>query len=187
MGNRGILHDDDGTLLPRRWQHPHWITCQTSFKNRKRPIMAPGNYTELFFLDEATALAAGHRPCAECSRSAYMRFRTRFEMANGTTSLAQLDRMLHKDRVTRARKQVRFEAPLETLPDGVFVLFEGASHLVCGDMLLAYNPDGYGRAVARRPDTVTVLTPRSTVATIALGYEPELHPSAALQISAKAS
>lgn len=178
MGNRGILHNDDRTLLKRRWQHPHWVTCLTDFKDRQRTVMAPGNYTELFFLDEATALAAGHRPCAECRRSAYMRFRTRFDMANGTTTLPALDRMLHRDRVKRNRQQVRFEAPLETLPDGVFVLYRDAPHLVWNESLLRYSPNGYEDRSRHPAGQVTVLTPRSTVATIALGYVPEIHESA---------
>ncbi|MEL7012817.1 MAG: hypothetical protein AAFO72_06010 [Pseudomonadota bacterium] len=178
MGNRGILHDENKTLLKRRWQHTHWVTCLTDFKDRKRPLMEPGNYTELFFLDEAVSLAAGHRPCAECRRSAYMRFRTRFDMANGTTTLPALDRMLHRDRVTRKREQVRFDAPLESLPDGTMILYRDQAHLVLGDGLLRYSPDGYMDRIARPGGVVTVLTPRCTVATLALGYVPELHMSA---------
>lgn len=179
MGNRGILHDENKSLLKRRWQHTHWVTCLTEFKDRKRPLMAPGNYTELFFLDEAVSLAAGHRPCAECRRSAYMRYRTRFDMANGTSSLTALDQMLHRDRVTRKREQVRFEALLETLPEGVMILYRKHPHLVLRDALLRYAPDGYTERLSRPEGLVTVLTPRSTVATIALGYIPQLHASAA--------
>ncbi len=179
MGNRGILHDHDQTLLKRRWQHTHWVTCLTAFRDRKRPLMAPGNYTELFFLDEAVALAAGHRPCAECRRSAYMRFRTRFDMANGTATLPELDKRLHRDRVTRRREQIRFDALIETLPDGAMVLYRQQPHLLLGQALLRYTPNGYAERVARPNGPVTVLTPRSTVATLALGYVPDLHPSAA--------
>lgn len=179
MGNRGILHDDDQQLLKRRWQHTHWVTCLTEYRDRKRPLMAKGNYTELFFLDEAVSLAAGHRPCAECRRSAYMRFRMRFDMANGTTTLPELDKLLHRDRVTRKREQVRFEALLETLPDGVMVLYNKHPYLVQRDALLRYSPQGYTDRVKRPEGMVTVLTPRSTVATIALGYAPELHSTAA--------
>ncbi|MEM9843901.1 MAG: hypothetical protein AAF965_03820 [Pseudomonadota bacterium] len=177
MGNRGILHDDSKTLMKRRWQHTHWVTCRTEFKDRKRAPMSPGNYTELFFLDEAVSLAAGHRPCAECRRSAYMRFRTRFDMANGTSTLPALDQMLHRDRVTRRREQIRFEALLETLPDGTMVLYRHHPHLVLRNSLLRYTPEGYTEQIARPDGMVTVLTPRSTVATLALGYIPELHGS----------
>lgn len=177
MGNRGILHDDNQTLLKRRWQHTHWVTCLTEFRDRSRPLMEPGNYTELFFLDEAVSLAAGHRPCAECRRSAYMRFRTRFDMANGTTSLAALDRMLHRDRVTRKREQVRFEALVEALPDGVMILYRKHPHLVLRGSLLRYTPEGYAERIARPEGMVTVLTPRCTVATMSMGYVPELHSS----------
>ncbi|MEM6480684.1 MAG: hypothetical protein AAF922_19615 [Pseudomonadota bacterium] len=178
MGNRGILHDDNKELLKRRWQHTHWVTCLTEFKDRKRLLMEPGNYTELFFLDEAVSLAAGHRPCAECRRGAYMRFRTRFDMANGTSSLSALDKMLHRDRVTRKREQVRFEAELETLPDGTMILHRNRAYLVFGDALLRYEPDGYSSRVTRPTGMATVLTPRCTVATLALGYVPEYHSSA---------
>ncbi|MEM6375810.1 MAG: hypothetical protein AAF686_06175 [Pseudomonadota bacterium] len=178
MGNRGILHDENKTLLKRRWQHTHWVTCLTEFRDRKRPLMEPGNYTELFFLDEAVSLAAGHRPCAECRRSAYMRFRTRFDMANGTTTLAALDRRLHQDRVTRKREQIRFEAPIETLPDGTMILYQQHPYLVYRDALMRYTPEGYSDRVKRPTEMATVLTPRCTVATLAQGYAPELHETA---------
>jgi hypothetical protein len=178
MGNRGILHDADQRLGKARWRHAHWVTCQLSFKGRRRALMQPGAYTELFFLDEPTALAAGHRPCGECRRPEFKRFVSLFHAANGTATLAEIDRLMHRDRVTRTRAQVRHTAALETLPDGAFILHDDAPHLVWGDRLLRYTPGGYTAALPRTTRPATVLTPASTVATLAAGYRPAPHYSA---------
>ncbi|WP_103761503.1 hypothetical protein [Roseovarius confluentis] len=178
MGNRGILHDADQRLGKARWRHAHWVTCQLSFKGRRRALMQPGAYTELFFLDEPTALAAGHRPCGECRRPEFKRFVLLFHAANGTATLAEIDRLMHRDRVTRTRAQVRHTAVLETLPDGAFILHDDAPHLVWGDRLLRYTPGGYTAALPRTTRPATVLTRASTVATLAAGYRPSLHHSA---------
>lgn len=180
MGNRGILHDDAQTLTKRRWQHPHWVTCRLSFKNRRRALMQPRNYTELFFLDEPTALAAGHRPCGECRRTDFKHFIAQFHAANGTETLAQIDRLMHRDRVTRTRQQMRHTAPLDTLPDRTFILFEDTPHLVWGDRLLRYAPKGYTATLLRPNATACVLTPACTVAALARGYRPAPHPSASV-------
>ncbi|MGK7755455.1 MULTISPECIES: hypothetical protein [unclassified Roseovarius] len=172
MGNRGILHDADQRLGKARWRHPHWVTCQLSFKNRRRALMQPGNYTELFFLDETTALAAGHRPCGECRRAEFKRFVALFHAANGTATLAGIDRRMHHDRVTRTRRQVRHTAQLETLPNGTFILHDATPHLVWDKHLLRYSPGGYTAALPRHEGPVTILTPACTVATLAAGYRP---------------
>ena len=126
MGNRGILHDAGRRLGRARWRHPHWICCRLSFKGRKRRVMTPGRYTELFFLDEATALAAGHRPCFECRREDFRAFQAAWRRAFGARSEASapaIDRALHAARVEpRSRRQIRFEAALDDLPDGAFAL-----------------------------------------------------------------
>ena len=181
MGNRGILHDDDQQLGKARWRHPHWVTCLLDFKGRRRALMQPHNYTELFFLDEPAALAAGHRPCGECRRPDFKRFVTLFHAANGTATLAQIDRLMHRDRVTRTRAQVRHTAPLESLPDGAFILHDDAPHLVWGAHLLRYTPDSYTTALPRGMGPATVLTPASTVATLAAGYRPAPHHTATQQ------
>src|SRR3954453_10101590 len=102
MGNRGILHDRDGNLKTgRSWSHRNWITCRLSFKGRRRAVMAPNSYTEFFFCDEAVSLAAGHRPCAECRRADYIRYRTAWETASGRRGqlkAADIDRILHQAR-----------------------------------------------------------------------------------------
>lgn len=178
MGNRGCLHDAAGRLGTARWRHPHWIICALSFKGRWRPIMAPNRWTELFFLDEATALAAGHRPCAECRRAAYNAFRAAF--APAPLPAPEIDRRLHTARVTRTRHQITHRADLATLPDGSFVKLPGAPEplLVLTDRLLPWRPDGYGLAQPRLGGTVTVLTPAPTVAALRNGYRPILHPTA---------
>ena len=185
MGNRGILHDAPGQLGAARWRHCSWICCQLSFKNRRRTLMAPHRYTELFFLDEATALAAGHRPCFECRRGAFREFQAAWRRVFRTTdcSAAAMDRVLHRARVEpRTRRQIRLEAPLNDLPDGVFVLLDQAPStplLVLGDRLLPWRASGYASA-RPRPAAIDcrVLTPAPTVAVIRAGYVPSLHPAA---------
>ncbi len=180
MGNRGILHDDQQQLQTRRWQHPHWVTCVLKHKDWHRPVMTPKNYTELFFLDEATALAAGHRPCALCRRTDYNRFRALWDAAHGPTpDRLSLDRAMHRDRATRTRQQVRYQARCDALPNGTFILHNGSPHLIHGATLLQYSPAGYTTAQPRpAKENATVLTPACTVAVLAQGYLPALHPSA---------
>ncbi|MEQ9259856.1 MAG: hypothetical protein RIG84_12260 [Roseovarius sp.] len=179
MGNRGILHDDTRRLGKARWTHQAWVTCRLTFKGRRRSLMAPGRYTELFFLDEAVALAAGHRPCAECRRDAYRQFRALWAAAHGESDLKTADRMLHRARVARNRAQIRHEAPAATLPDGAFILHAGAPCLVLGPRILRYTAGGYTAALPRPRGIATVLTPAPTRAVLAQGYRPALHPSAA--------
>jgi len=185
MGNRGILHDAGRRLGRARWRHPHWICCRLSFEGRKRRVMTPGRYTELFFLDEATALAAGHRPCSECRREDFRAFQAAWRRAFGTRSEASapaIDRALHAARVEpRSRRQIRFEAALDDLPDGAFaVLADDRSTplLVLGAHLLPWHPSGYGPPRLRPlAAACLVLTPRPTIAVLQAGYTPALHPS----------
>ncbi len=187
MGNRGILHDEEGRIR-RPWQVKRWLLCVLEFRGRHRTIMAPHRYTELFFLDEATGLAAGHRPCFECRRSRFLTFRDAWAAGNrpGTPPEAiradPMDAQLHAERAGPGRSKRTFMAALDELPDGVFVDLGGPDGRVCliwEGRLLDWSPGGYTRR--RRPpgDTVvSVLTPRSTVAAIRAGYVPEVHPSA---------
>ena len=184
MGNRGIIHDPvSRTLLRARWDHQAWVCCRLEFGGRRRTVMEPGTYTELFFLDEATALAAGHRPCGSCRRTAYSAFKAAWLESNpiehgGFVPIGDIDQRIHRERVTRHRRQVRFEALLETLCSGVVVLVDSQPHLVWRDRLLPWSEDGYGTPLPRRSGTVTVLTPQSIVAAIRAGYQPEVHNSA---------
>lgn len=174
-GNRGILHDDQRRLGRARWRHPHWIVCRLSFKGRQRQVMAPGRWTELFFLDEAVALAAGHRPCAYCRREAFLSFKEAF----GATRAPAVDRELHRHRVDRQRRQVTYPARLDDLPDGAFVVLGGEALLVLGDRLLPWHPSGYRAPRPRRGGSVVeVLAPAPTVAALRNGYRPTLHPTA---------
>ena len=187
MGNRGILHDADGRIR-RRWQVKRWLICVLEFKGRHRTVMTPNRYTELFFLDEATGLAAGHRPCAECRRSRFLAFRNAWAIGErrviGSESIRaeMMDAQLHAERIGPDRSKRVFTANIDELPDGVFVNLDatvGDAWLIWGDDLLAWSPGGYTERRPRpRGEAVTVLTPRSTVAAIREGYVPEVHPSA---------
>jgi hypothetical protein len=183
MGNRGILHDRERRLGAARWRHPHWIACRLAFKGRRRTLMAPHRYTELFFLDEATALAAGHRPCCECRREDFRRFQAAWRRAFGHDSEARagvIDRVLHRTRVEpRTRRQIRFDAPLADLPDGAFVLLPGdpTPWLVRSDRLEPWRPDGYGPPRPRGSGRVSVLTPAAIVAVLRAGYIPCWRPA----------
>ena len=192
MGNRGILHDSKRRLQKARWRHPHWIICVLVFKSWHREVMQPNNYTELFFMDEATALAAGHRPCALCRRAAYLDFQEALRAAlhrQGHLDAKSLDRMLHAARIEAGtRRQKRFEARLDDLPDGTMFIRNDAgaperavdAWLVQGRHLLRWRPGGYDRAVRRQSGImVEVATPRPTVLVLQQGYRPALHPSAA--------
>ncbi|WP_062016181.1 hypothetical protein [Aureimonas sp. AU4] len=180
MGNRGILHDEAGRVGTRRWAHTHWVACRLAFKGRRRPLMVPGRYTELFFLDEATALAAGHRPCAECRREDFLRFQAAWARAHpGEPATAPaIDRALHAARVRRDRSQVWFERAASALPTGAMVALDGSAWLVSDGCLRPWRMDGYGEARALPPGLVSVLTPHPAVAALSAGYAAALHPTA---------
>ncbi len=178
MGNRGILHNDHQKLGAARWRHRAWIICRLAFRNRHRAVMTPHRYTELFFLDEAVALAAGHRPCAECRRAAFNTFRDAFP--GGPMAAPDMDRILHAHRVVPGtRRQNQHSADIADLPDGAFIHHGGDACLIRGAELYPYHPGGYGPALARPArGAVRVLTPRSTVEALKSGYRPDLHHSA---------
>jgi hypothetical protein len=187
MGNRGVLHGDTGTIR-RAWQLRRWILCVLEFKGRKRKVMSPGCYTELFFLDEATGLAAGHRPCAECQRQRFRQFRDAWSAGNPgcagrrPPTAGEIDDRLHAERIGEDGEKLRFDAELDGLPDGVFVTLEGdgeTAWLLWQGELLAWSPGGY-RVRRPRPagERVSVLTPASTVAAIRAGFVPGVHDSA---------
>jgi len=183
MGNRGgALHDAHKRLAGRRWVNRHWLVCVLSFRGRKRQVMAPSRYTELFFLDEAVALAAGHRPCFECRRADFLRFAALWGETRGRAGrgyVEQIDLLLHAERLDAGGAKRLHGAPYRGLPDGAFVLARGAPHLVFGDRLLEWSPGGYARARPRPGSGEAVLiTPPSTLGVIAAGYAPALHPSA---------
>jgi hypothetical protein len=173
FGNRGgALHNDRREIV-RSYTNRRWITCVLQFKDRHREVMTPGRYTELFFLDEAVAFAAGHRPCAECRRARFNAFR---EAWGGGPALRapEIDAELHAARIDRQGRKVTYEVPLCGLPDGCFIEKDGGAWLVWRDMLLPWQPEGYGPAIPRPGDlSVTVLTPRPIVECFHRGYRPE--------------
>jgi hypothetical protein len=175
FGNRGCLVGAAGQIV-RPWQGERWITCVLEFKGRRRrPLMAPGRYTELFFLDEATALAAGHRPCGECRRADLEAFRAAWLQVHPGDSgrLTDLDRRLHAERTGPPRS-----AACDGLPDGGMVEIDGAAWLVLGGRLRAWSHAGYTASRAFPAGPVTVLTPPSIVEVLRAGWRPEPHPSA---------
>ena len=174
MGNRGILHDGNRRLGRRRWTHKAWICCVTEFRGRKRQVMAPGRYTELFFLDEAVALAAGHRPCFECRREAAKAYAACW---GGSPRAGEMDRELHAERLDARCRRTHFRQSAD-LPDGAFASRDGFAWLVRGPLLLRYSPAGYDAAIRRPAGAVEVLTPPATLRALRAGYAPLLHPSA---------
>jgi hypothetical protein len=186
MGNRGVLHDDKGRIR-RSWQVKRWLLCVLEFRERWRSVMTPGHYTELFFLDEVTGLAAGHRPCFECRRTRFLDFRDAWRAGNPpkrgekTLTAAVMDNRLHAERLQPDGTKRFFEANLDELPDGVLVTSDrlhGCAWLLWKKGLLAWTPGGYAER-RRRPRglQVSVLTPSSTVGAIRAGYQPDVHPS----------
>lgn len=179
-GNRGILHDERRHLGRSRWRHPHWIICALSYKAVRRQVMSPGTWTELFFLDEAVALAAGHRPCALCRRPAYEAFRDGWQAETGLRpSAVAMDRALHAARLGKGGEQRRHRTDWVSLPPGAFVWHHGAAWLVSADQLRRYSPSGYD-ATGSRPENgrAEVMTPAPTLAVLRAGYQPVLHPTA---------
>jgi hypothetical protein len=177
-GNRGCLHDAVGRIR-RRYAGRRWIACRLLFRGWHRsPLLQPGRFTELFFLDEATAFAAGHRPCALCRREDYVRFGSLWDGERGADAI---DARLHAERLA-GRTQRHHPAPLDSLPDGAFVLRDGAPWLVRGDALRRWTPGGYAdRAPRPAGEDAVLITPPSLVAILRTGWEPSvplLHPSA---------
>ena len=185
-GNRGCLHDASGTIR-RRYAVRRWIACRLEFRGWKRaPLLQPGKFTELFFLDEATAFAAGHRPCALCRYEDYRAFVTLWHELHphDPSGADEIDLRLHAERVEPGtRAQRRHVTQWGSLPDGAFVVLDEEPLLVLGGRLLRWTPGGYAGSVARRlSGPATVLTPPSLVAVLATGWQgvvPLLHPSAA--------
>jgi hypothetical protein len=179
-GNRGCLHDPEGNLV-RYSRGRAWAICVLEFKGRRRQLMVPGSFTELFFLDEATALAAGHRPCGECRAHDYRAFKAAWAVAHPDepVSAPVIDDHLHADRLIGPRERRTYCDRLGDMPNGTIVHLDGGPWLVWNDELLAWAPAGYSARRSRPTDReATVLTPRTTVATLAAGYVPVLDSSA---------
>lgn len=180
-GNRGIIHDPaTRTLLTKRWSTKAWIVCVCDYKGRRRKVMGGRSWTELFFLDEATAFAAGHRPCFFCRYKDATAFRDAFARGNGIASprASVMDEILHRERLANRTKQLHpLRDPISTLPDGAMIAAGSEAFLVVGGMPLSWSPDGY-----RSPDqpiaASMLITPPSTLNVLRAGYRPLLHPTA---------
>jgi hypothetical protein len=170
MGNRGgRLHRDDQTLSGSRWKNKHWLICVCEFKGRRRNVWGR-YYTELFFLDEPTALAAGHRPCFECRRQAAKAFIAAFPCS--PRGVEAMDDALHSERVENRRKRL-WRARLGDLPDGAMIARDGRAYAVRAGALLQWSFAGYGAPAPLDPGAIAeVLTPASTVAALKGGYKP---------------
>ncbi len=181
MGNRGgRFHTDTRTLATRRFVSRQWICCRLHFKDRRRDVWGR-YYTELFFLDEPTALSAGHRPCFECRRNDALAFAEMWRQALSLgvrPSAGEMDAVLHRQRL-RGRDKRRHRRNLDALPDGAFIALDDAAFAVRGDALLRWTPQGY-QARRQRPRHVTVeaLTPPAILAVLSAGYRPHWHSSA---------
>lgn len=180
-GNRGIIHDAQSrTLLKRRWASRKWLICALQWRGIRRAVMAPGSWTELFFLDEATGLAAGHRPCFLCRRAAAQAFQAGFPNNRREMRLkaSDIDRVLHAERLDGRRKRLHIlTSPAADLPDGAMIFQDGAPHLILEGLARPWSPCGYG-APAAPLDCPRLITPPSTVAVLKAGYRPQIHASA---------
>lgn len=187
MGNRGVLHNDARQIV-RPYQVQRWIACRTEFRGRHRQVMRPGSYTELFFLDEATAFAAGHRPCAECRHEDYLRFKSAWA-SSSTGALVgpraeQMDAVLHAQRLMtdegahRPSRKRTYEDEIATLPDGTMLDIDGVAWLLWRGALHQWSPAGY---TFSRPEPrggrVPIVTPQALVEVLRAGYELMVHPS----------
>jgi len=177
MGNRGgRIHTDDRKLTSRRWASRQWICCVLDFKGHQRDVWGR-YYTELFFLDEVTAFAAGHRPCFECRRKDAERFAKLFSGEGKRATATAMDQVLHAERLDGKVKRLHRRA-LDSLPDGAMIARDNEAFAVRGPQLLRWTPSGYDRAVPRpRGIEVDVLTTPSILNVLEAGYVPHWHSS----------
>ena len=188
FGNRGGCMHRDQKLMGRPWTNERWICCVLEFRGRWRQVMSEGRYTELFFLDEATAFAAGHRPCMECRRGDAMRFidawtRAHLPPGEKLKTISHIDRIAHRERIDPlTRRQRTTSVQLSTLPDGVFVTLPAdpqTPRLLRHGRLLPWSFEGYGAPESiGSAEAVTLLTPPSFAFAFAAGYTPAVHSSA---------
>jgi hypothetical protein len=178
-GNRGCLHDGEGRIVTQGGRQDAWVICQLSFRGRRRELMQPGRYTHLFFLDEATALAAGHRPCAECRRDAYNAYCEAILQATGRRPTADdLNRSLREEMRTAMRGGARPSVEVRDLPVGAMFADGEAAVLVTADGGRRWSFEGYGPPALLPRGQARALTPRLSLMALRGGYSPVLHPSA---------
>jgi hypothetical protein len=183
VGNRGVLINDRREVV-RPFRLQRWITCSLQFKDRHREVFTPRRWTELFFLDEATAMSAGHRPCAECRRERYNAYKSAWLASvknRSNISAVEMDSILNSDRLLPNAEKRTFPAKLSSLPPGTFFEYENAAILIWNDQLWRWSFSGYVPARPLGPPTlVEVLTPSSTLNVLSEGYIPQVHESANL-------
>ncbi len=180
LGNRGVLHNEDKEIV-RPFKVKAWITCRLAFRGRYRQVMMPNRWTELFFLDEATAFAAGHRPCFQCRYADHQRFKTDWLNGNpeynfdDTTSIRQIDKVLHSERINKGKKVI-YKAPLHRLPSGAFIQLNNNYLLWYNEQLFDWTPFGYQPFTGSLSATaeVEVLTPKSIANAFHAGYLPQV-------------
>lgn len=179
MGNRGVIHNEEQHIV-RPFKLKAWLICQLAFKDRHRQVMAPDRYTELFFFDEATAFAAGHRPCSECRRKAFNRFKTCWIISNPEhgfnerTPIWKIDEILHKERINRSGVKLTHVESARTLPSGSMIIRNGRAGLYADGLFYPWTPFGYEEPIDHAPAEVEVLTPRSVVRVFRAGYTPQM-------------
>jgi len=180
LGNRGVLHNDK-QLIVRNYKIKAWITCVLEFRGRHREVMQPNRWTELFFLDEATAFSAGHRPCFQCRYADHQRFKTYWLKGNPEwgfdmkTPISKIDDIIHLERLSTDQSKVTYKEQLTILPNGTFVCLQNKAFLVYNSQLYLWTAAGYGKPIAF-PDLLTlpVLTPRSVVNMFSAGFLPQI-------------
>jgi hypothetical protein len=180
MGNRGIIHNPEQQIL-RPFKLKAWLICELEFRGRKRQVMAPNRYTELFFMDEATAFAAGHRPCFECRRSDYNKFKSFWLKGNPgydfdeKTSIQKIDNILHGERISRDKSKATYEESVNGLPNGAFVLSDDKPYLIFNGQIYLWSPFGYEKGIAiPKAGRLPVLTPKSVVNAFRAGLMPQI-------------
>ena len=178
-GNRGIIHNPaTRTLLKRRWASKAWLVCLCEFRRRRRAVMSGRSWTELFFLDEAVALAAGHRPCFFCRRQAAQAFRYAWGCGRAVKlpRAAEMDEVLHAERLDHGRKRLHaLPSRPDDLPDGSVIAAAGEAYTLANGSAFRWTPEGYDRA-AEIPRASALVTPPSTLGALRAGYRPVLHP-----------
>jgi hypothetical protein len=180
LGNRGVIHNDQKEIV-RPYKIKAWITCVLEFRGRHREIMQPNRWTELFFLDEATAFSAGHRPCFQCRYKDHQKFKEFWLKGNPQygfdmkTPVSKIDDILQAERIAANKSKVTYQEHVNALPNGTFVVYDEKPYLLKDQQLYLWSPAGYEKGIELpNADKLTVLTPRSFVNMFSAGYMPQM-------------
>jgi hypothetical protein len=171
MGNRGLLHNEHQQIV-RPFKEIRWIICKLQFKNWHRPIMKKGQYTELFFMDEATALAAGHRPCAECQRERYLQYKEKWQIGNNKIihKIGEIDAILHAERLSKIKPAFH----IQDLPNGTLIEYNALPYLMHNEQIYEWTFEGYKSPIKLTQNPIIqLITPISTVNAIKSGFVPK--------------